>query len=156
MSAFVVSAACMDRCVNAICAETKWGGHLVRMFGDVFTDAPDARTRIGRALFAMNVEAVMQRYYDCRDNPDDMPGPCDDDGKSLALKLRDNFRSDRVPPLTRAHWCQALKSLHCLQYQCSEGNVPETDLFDELSRVIGKVAGVIAEMLPEYEAAEWG
>jgi hypothetical protein len=53
---------------------------------------------------------------------------------------------------------QAYKSLHCWQYQCSEGEIPEESklyrFFDEV--VLQHMADSIIMATPEYEQAEWG
>lgn len=51
---------------------------------------------------------------------------------------------------------QALKSLRCWLYQCSEGNVPEQPLFKALERYAGDLAFHIVAELPGWNAAEWG
>ena len=50
---------------------------------------------------------------------------------------------------------QALKSLRCYLYQCSEGGVPETPLFKALDTLSGDLALEIVGDLPEYAAAQW-
>jgi len=50
---------------------------------------------------------------------------------------------------------QVYKSLRCLLYQCSEGNIPETKLFQDLDRYAYRMARVIIGDLPEYEKAAW-
>ena len=44
----------------------------------------------------------------------------------------------------------------CLLYQCSEGNVPNGRLFNELNRAAGELAQAIVQDLPEYDQASWG
>ena len=51
---------------------------------------------------------------------------------------------------------QVLKSLQCWQYQCNEGDVPETQLYQFFEEVEHHVALLIVMDLPEYEKATWG
>jgi hypothetical protein len=51
---------------------------------------------------------------------------------------------------------QVLKSLHCLRYQCAEGNVPRMRFYRFLNRLIRTLERHIIDQLPEYKAAEWG
>jgi hypothetical protein len=60
------------------------------------------------------------------------------------------YRAD--PMLTRV---AAYKALRCLIYQCSEGDVTESDTFKELEVVAGEVAHAIVSALPAYETAAW-
>lgn len=151
MSAFVVSTDCMDRCVRAICGKGQ-DGPILRIFAYQPVYEPDAPTAIGSALFAMNINAVQQRYPDTVANPANMPG------WAGCAAMPDLYRyPHRINlPMQRKDWVISLKALQCLQYQCSEGNVPDTDLFREMEAAIGTVACHIVSMLPEYDAAPWG
>ena len=44
----------------------------------------------------------------------------------------------------------------CLLYQCYEGKVHESRLYDELNRAAGELAQRIVQDLPEYDKASWG
>jgi hypothetical protein len=50
---------------------------------------------------------------------------------------------------------QVLKAMHCLRYQCSEGNVPKMRFYRFLNRLIRLLESHIVHQLPEYERAEW-
>jgi hypothetical protein len=97
------------------------------------TRADDAA--LGRALFDLNVRAVDARY-----------------GAGEAATFRDlDYRH-------RPELCsdvQALKSLRCLLYQCSEGDVPETPLYKALDELSHAWALEIVEALPAWAAAQW-
>lgn len=92
----------------------------------------DARYRLGAALLWMNCEAVNYRYpnanewYDFR------------------------YQETDAPSLV-----QLYKHLRCLLYQCSEGYVPDTDLYKELNAYADRLAVAITETLPAYNAAKW-
>jgi hypothetical protein len=51
---------------------------------------------------------------------------------------------------------QVLKSMQCLQYQCSEGDVPKLPMYKCLNRLIGVLESHIISELPEYNQATWG
>ena len=51
---------------------------------------------------------------------------------------------------------QAFKSLQCYLYQCSEGDVPDSEFFKEVDKFQGQLANKIITKLPEYEGMIWG
>src|SRR6266567_4712591 len=51
---------------------------------------------------------------------------------------------------------QVFKSLQCWEYQCSEGDVPETKLYQFFEEVEHHLALKIVMNLPEYDKAKWG
>lgn len=151
MSAFVVDRKCMDRCVRTLTARGRYG-QILRSFARIDTSQPGAADEIGRRLFTLNVEAVMQRYPDTQDNPGSLPGD------SMAPRHAASYRAPQRGPakLGRAELVDGAKALSCLAYQCAEGNVPESGLFQELEAAIGAVCKEIVSSLPEYESAAWG
>jgi hypothetical protein len=85
---------------------------------------------------AANCEAIKQRYGD----------------ENKPIKLPKRLPS---PPSA----VQLVKSLQCLSYQCSEGDVGEGCYVDEMKALHGTISELcemIVHNLPEYEAAEWG
>jgi hypothetical protein len=50
---------------------------------------------------------------------------------------------------------QALKSMHCLRYQCDEGDVPDSNMYKILDNIIRNWESYIIDSLPEYERARW-
>ena len=92
-------------------------------------------TKIGRKLFLLNRKALRARYG------------C---GEHL-----------RVPEFVFEKWADAspvaqFKAISCLLYQCTEGNAPNSPLYDELNRAAGELARAIVQELPEYDQASWG
>lgn len=104
-------------------------------------------TAAGRVLFTLNIAAVRWRYPDTIADPEAMPGP---EG-AHALGRTYVFHEVPVTP------AQALKSLQCLIYQCSEGSVPGTALYKTLAR-IARLADPAKriEASAAYRGAEWG
>jgi hypothetical protein len=141
MSAFVISITQMDLVVTAICsADQVYGQHIPQFAGEHTID-DSAATRIGRALFAMNVDAVTQRYS------------AKDAAEYWEVSLAKTYTYTRPRVVVPA---AAFKAMQCLQYQCSEGNVPESDLYRELEAAQAIIARKIVEAMPSYQRAAWG
>jgi hypothetical protein len=139
MSAFMINTDVMAKVVTAILLnfDTFDGGSTAR--GALLAAPTDAQkeagTKIGKKLFLLNRRALRARY-----------------GRGDHL---------RVPEFVFERWADArpveqFKALHCLLYQCHEGKVHESRLYDELNRAAGELAQRIVEDLPEYEQASWG
>lgn len=92
------------------------------------TDAYDPA--LGQRLYALNAEAIQQRYGD---------------------EQRVNFAPERG----EVSKISAVKALHCLRYQCSEGNVPSKKLYKMISRAIEILSEDIVCNLPEWNTAPW-
>jgi hypothetical protein len=145
MSAFVIDSTTMHKAVRAI----SFSASGMMAFGHHLGDAKSF-DKIGQALFALNIEAVNQRYPDTRANAFRLPGG--DIAKADEYRFNDNFS----PLHTLADKVACLKALSCLLYQCSEGNVPETETYKELRKMQADMALAIVSRLPEYDAAPWG
>lgn len=128
MSAYVVDERTMHRAVRGIFATMR-----------VFADSNDG-TAIGRLLFAMNADAVSQRYPD----KPEMPAY----GRQLA-RVYQYDEPTFTPVLV------LFKSMVCLDYQCSEGNVPDSALFREFDRATDKLARKIIVDSPSYQKLPW-
>ena len=137
MSAFIVSDKTMARVVNAVVKKTNGyeAGHFY-LFGTVPMEAgkPDSLSKLGTALYQMNADAVNQRYGDTDKGP--------------------VYHHRNIWPESNSY--QDLKAVHCLLYQASEGNVPETsDLFKALEQMAGDMAYDIVSQDHRFDAAEW-
>ena len=139
MSAFMVSTNVMAKVVTAILLNLDTFGtqstrHVALLAAP--TDAQkDAGTKIGRKLFLMNRRALGARYECSSRFP--------------------------LPQFVFAKWADAtpveqFKAMRCLLYQCCEGKIPNSQLYDELNRTAGELAQRIVQDLPEYEKASWG
>jgi hypothetical protein len=101
-------------------------------FCDVVKPAnADIDGAIGAALFKMNCEAVEARY-----------------GEGEAKKFRDLHYVFRLTPSSSRQTYAAIKEL---QYQCAEGKVPETPLYNALVAFRAAVADEIIEQT-EHQA----
>jgi len=138
MSAFMVNTNVMSKVVTAILLnfDTFDGRSTAR--GTLLAAPTDAQkeagTKIGRKLFLLNRRALGVRY-----------------GCSTL----------RLPEFVFERWADAtpvqqFKAMSCLLYQCHEGKVDESRLYDELNHAAGELAQRIVQDLPEYEKASWG
>jgi hypothetical protein len=125
MSAFVVNPSVIDKVVGYMYD----GQHDEHVRGRNYTS--DEFNEFGRALYAMNVNAVNQRYEDNNEPP------------TYNYRRRNPTRHE------------TLKAMHCLRYQCSEGNVPECALYAKLTEAIHSLADDIVTDSPEWDAAPW-
>ena len=133
MSAFIVE----DKTINRVVSHLEWDrdGQAWTMHRLEKEGLPIISDELGQAMFALNVEAVEQRY-----------------GEGEAKEFRDlNYRYS--PQNAKIH--QVLKSLRCWIYQCSEGSVPETPLFQIMDEYSSALALIIVSDMPEYERANW-
>ena len=143
MSAFVVDTTCMDRVVRGFALMQP------RMFNQ------DSLTASGRQFFKLNIEAVQQRYGGLHraDPIDDIEG-----GRATDYEYTEPPEVPGCPPDI-----DSLKAMHCLIYQCSEGDVPEQRLYQLLVEISQKLeARIRAEHgtddihdMPAYQRAEW-
>jgi hypothetical protein len=99
------------------------------------------RERLAKDLFQLNIYGVNARY-----------------GDNQAQEFRPlNFHfKDKVSSAKRFNIIQCIKSLHCLIYQCSEGNVPESCLFKATQSVIQNLESQVVSSMAAYDRAEWG
>ena len=109
MSAFIVNKRCMDNVVTAFSLkdEEELRGKKTTAY----------YTELGKRLYVLNWDAVNQRY-----------GTQESGTEGDAYKWSPDLDKN-------VSQMQLLKSIHCLHYQCSEGNVPEKELFKELDRL---------------------
>src|SRR5205807_959972 len=140
MSAFMVEDQTINRVVTWLKREVQDGRFrldwLAREYGvDLTSDNWDEK--LAQAMFQLNCEGVNARY-----------------GEGEAEKFRPlNFmyKTEIYHSLV-----QVLKSLRCWKYQCSEGDVPDTKLYQFFEEVGHHLAVQIVMDLPEYDTATWG
>ena len=138
MSAYIVSKATIDRIVTRI-----HGAHgiysIERSYPAIYQAYKGDCNRLGQNLWKLNVKAVNQRYNE--NNP---------------VEIYQYAFDRNCAGGKRKQQVRVFKSLRCFLYQCSEGDVPETPLFQELDRYCSALAADIVAELPEYEDAAWG
>ena len=126
MSAYVVNRETIDRIV----AQLDWDQRLIGASADnLLTGEP---SEIGQRLWAMNVDAVNQRYNEQGAVP--------------------KYKYTQGPVSAM----QACVSMRCLLYQCTEGNVPSTPLYQALTQRAGDLAFDLLRTHPDYTGCVWG
>ena len=133
MSTFFVPPATIDATVTAFIAE---GGPL----------SLEAATELGRALWALNAEAVRWRY----DLDTGTPEARAEHAINLAAVAAYAWTQRDLTPAVM------VKSLDCLLYQCCDGPVRETALYGRLTALANHHdAGGVRET-EDYQRAPWG
>ena len=149
MSAYIVS----NDTINSILTfaelkakqDTSRNAYAARAFfqATVGAEQPSRTTLagLGSAIYALNVEAVSQRYPG--ESVETLPGPVEV-GYTYASKW------SMCPSPVGAY-----KALSNLLYQCSEGTVPNEPLYKALEELKHHIADAIVCALPEYERLPW-
>lgn len=132
MSSFFVSKATIDACVAAI----NHNAAYCSAHGMLYATSNDT---IGKDLWAMNRDAINERYRG------DVIQCHDYEAQIATYRYKTTF-----PTMV-----QMLKSLQCLIYQCSEGKVPERELYKQLETVADLLKDRIVSDLPVYQNAKW-
>jgi hypothetical protein len=140
MSAFMVE----DRTINYIVNWLRRQRDELHIIPDklqklgIDTSIPGWAEILGHEMFQLNIKAVDARYGE---------------GEAVRFRKLDyRFEHTEAVPLE-----QVLKSLRCWLYQCSEGDIPQTELyklFDTDVRLY--LMSEIISQIPEYEKAYWG
>lgn len=129
MSAYIVDKRTIDRVLNAAYFEDYI---YVEPFENLRSKSIKDIDKLGQKLWNMNEEAVNQRYSDKQSCPKDyhfsLRGVCIEQGYQSAC---------------------------CLNYQCSEGNVPKKKLYKQLDEFIDALARKIANREAEKAKVEW-
>jgi len=134
MSSFIVS----DETMSNIIYNLYWNHEFKNQYSILERNgyvSPDDFDRLSVELMKMNVEAVKYRH--------------DDDSSWEALCEPVDWSKGYLNKY------QALKSMHCLRYQCCEGNIDKTDLYKFLDELIHAWESYIIDGIPEYENAGW-
>jgi len=133
MSAFIVENETIDNIISFLYWKNKeiYFEHILEKKGIV--EEKDFES-LAEKLLIMNIKAVDCRY-----------GTESDAGLIADYKWNDSLKNIY----------QTLKSIHCLLYQCSEGDVPETELFKFLMEIQHAIESKIINELPEYQQAKW-
>ena len=140
MSAFMVEDTTINRVVTWLKREVQTSKFTLDWLAkkyevDLTSDQWDKK--LAEAMFQLNCDGVNARY-----------------GEGEAEKFRPlNFT---YKPEIYHSLVQVLKSLQCWKYQCSEGDVPQTKLYQFFEEVEYHLALKIVMDLPEYDKALWG
>jgi hypothetical protein len=128
MSAYIVEDITINRVVSYLLCDQLASAYVERKLAEAGIDL----NALGQHMLDLNIRAVDYRY--------------DETNEGRAL----------VPALVPVSRIQALKSLRCWLYQCSEGDIPEEPLFQIMNGYSDDLAYTIVSELPAYERAEWG
>lgn len=139
MSAFVV----LDKTIHAVIAaiidlDRDYPYQFKKLVALGYADDPPGawKDKLATDLHTMNVDAVNARYADHEpEQPERLRFP----------------RTAYFTPI------QKYKSLTCLIYQCSEGDIPKRPLYQYLERdLLPALSEAIITALPAYDKATWG
>ncbi len=151
MSSYVVDNTTINRIIDALEWGTKGNGRVYPnpqyINETLLVFSKESGTELGNRLYKLNVEAVNQRYPDTVDKPDNMPRSIDEEGRHVSFQ--------RVEGFPGSNKFQVLKSVQCLIYQCSEGNVTEHALYQALRDYEFALCRNIIDDIPAYKKAGW-
>jgi hypothetical protein len=146
MSAYVVNPITINKIVAALKYSNDHPNHYPQIFAEIeddilkFEDAAD----FGRTMYAMNINAVEQRYGDS----DRLPASYDENDQMVSYKYDAMY--SKMPSALLVYG-----ALRCYLYQCSEGDVMELPLYKALQNWSRDLAMCIVENIPEYDGL-WG
>ncbi len=151
MSSYVVHPKVINQIVTYLDVQTNRGNYryllshynIVPNMKEALGDKEERLQATADSLWSLNIEAVQQRYPN--DTVNTMPGSYQE-GKLI---------HHTVYKYEEANTLQVYKSLQCLIYQCSEGNVPDTIEYKFLVDLKHAIAEDIIESLPDYDKAHW-
>ena len=138
MSAFIVEDKTINRIVNMLVHEINHNPssyNLKEKLSELGYDLSDNSFAeyLARDMFDLNVNAVRQRYSEKEEAP--------------------KFTYSQGSPVS---FMQAFKSLSCWVYQCTEGDVPKSNLYKFFADVFEiYLLRKVVYGLPEYDKAEW-
>jgi len=136
MSAYVVEDDVINRVVTFL-ANDRDGDYIRRAIHEKLKlniATENGQAMLGEWMFSLNCEAVNQRYGE---------------GEAASFrKLNYQYRPEMAERLT------VFKSLQCWHYQCSEGTIDQTELYQFMERVSGWMAEMIVRRLPAYDMAK--
>lgn len=155
MSAFIINQRTMHRAINALIARHAEDIHLDE---DLYPVNTDGLTALGRRLYAMNRDAVTTRYGApaLREmDPEDSHEHYVYTSSLVELLIRLPSHTSSLTPFELAFNCGQLKALHCLLYQCGEGDVRRSSLYLDLERQAAELAELIVRHTKEYANSPW-
>lgn len=137
MSAFLVSMRTINRIVATLSLflRSHEYAHAADMFAAAGIDTTQANWKeaLAQAMFALNQQALYQRYGD---------------------PATERFVYQPVQVLPNLY--QTLKSVECWLYQCTEGDVPESKLYQFFKTFVRVwLLEIIVHQSPAYEEAQW-
>src|SRR3990167_1053310 len=116
--------------------------------------------RYGNSMLSGQVQRALRDYGLNLEDSKDMNKLANSFLLLNKLAVDDRYNEENLLTLTKykresTNPCQLLSNMQCLLYQCSEGKVPEMQLYKLLERLIEIVKDDIIERLPEMNKAKW-
>ena len=138
MSAFIVDKKTIDRVLtflNRMRSSNTLGATIVKSVlreHKTKIETDEDLTFMGNALLLMNKQAVDYRYS--------------------RISLIQEYKYE----VAESSNVQVLKSMKCLKYQCTEGDIDKLKLYKFLQDLEKALMVIIIDSIPEYNEAEWG
>lgn len=150
MSVYIVAPSTLGKIIAALsCTPAPYNPPYVeKLFPGLDLSSPNQYVDFLFELHELNCEAVEARYQH--------HGPCD---RVVNFKEVEVMVAELKPRLSlspTAAWSQALKAIDCYLYQCSEGDVPERELYQKIEKLSSLIAGDLARNTKAYDDAPWG
>ena len=140
MSAFMVEDKTINRVTSTLYHDREAAWTQKQLFETCGIPTDGGRDRcaaqLGQLMFALNIRGVNARY-----------------GSDQAKEFRPLDYAYHYEMTTRM---QALKSLRCWLYQCTEGDTDQQELYKIMDNYSHSLALSIINELPEYDQADWG
>ena len=139
MSAYIVEDTTINRVVTWLTSEvsTNHFSLVVARKYKIDLTSDQWEEKLAKAMFQLNCNGVIARY-----------------GAGEPEKFRPQNFTHKPEPYSSL--VQVFKSLQCWKYQCSEGDIPKTKLYQFFTEVENHLALKIVDSLPEYQKAQWG
>lgn len=132
MSAYIVEDKTINKIITFLDGDQEMRSYLHHEL-NLDLDTKDKAFEFGKKLLALNIQAVNERYNESK--------------SVIPNGYQFNYEiTDRIG---------AYKSLRCLIYQCSEGDVPKTALYKTLKEISDYMANSIVSSLKIYEDRPW-
>jgi hypothetical protein len=138
MSAYVVDEKTINKVITFLDNDQEMRSYLHHQL-NLDLDTRDKAQDFGNKLMALNIQAVNERY---------------DEHEPVVSKILRAIGYQFHYELTDR--IGAYKALRCLIYQCSEGDVPKTELYHSLEKISDYMAHSIVSSLKVYEERPWG
>jgi hypothetical protein len=136
MSAYIVREVTLNQAVERVVKYLQFEDyHYIPSGG-----CDEIATAIGRSLWALNQRAVSERYR--HEDLDQLPG----DRVNPSYVYRENHTATEG---------ELLKSLDCLIYQCSQGDITKDFLFNVMVCAAEDFEFTAPRKTKEYEDAHW-
>lgn len=138
MSAYIVENKTINKVLTylKLNREGDWINSQIKKELNIDVEDVKELDRMGRAMLLLNIEAVDSRYSETNDSTELL------NAYNWQIELNTNIM-------------QALKSLQCWLYQCSEGKIPESGLYKLMDEVKVSWLEKIVSSLPAYNKIAW-